>query len=355
MDGVSTEEEKEEIAKLIADYGSSSNTSWLEFARYKIWRADKDIKGSTFRPVQGYLRSDPYVFAWGNPLVSDPSALTETLLEFWKWCKSQKLKLVWCCVDDQMQKILGKGSKFNWSTVSCIVEDVMEPHNVVELATQAGGDSSAKDFKKNIRRAEREGVDIRELAWDSWSDTQKKEVEDGIVAWKQAKSGLQLASTSFQPWVDAEHRRYFVAEHDEKIVGILILAVVGGNQFQIKNAASFPHAPRGTSEFLIYQAMKVLEEEEEGATVASDRPRHVTVTFGITAADDLTAVDNLKGWRVSWLSKTYSKVVGATGITKRGDFRSKFGTEHVPMYVCYPSKQGFGIDGVRKLMKCLRQ
>lgn len=93
-----------------------------------------------------------------------------------------------------MQKILGKGSKFNWSTVSCIVEDVMEPHNVVELATQAGGDSSAKDFKKNIRRAEREGVDIREHAWDQWSDEQKKEVEDGIVAWKKAKSGLQLAS-----------------------------------------------------------------------------------------------------------------------------------------------------------------
>lgn len=123
--------------------------------------------------------------------------------------------------------------------------------------------------------------------------------------------------------------------------------------------------------------MRVLEEEDEGATVfdddedggrarsptrnlsadlsrdssvlsedsnaSSDRPRAVTVTFGITAADDLTAVDNLKGWRVyvqmlissldalvdlcctrSWLSKTYSKVVGATGITKRGDFRVRY-------------------------------
>lgn len=107
MEGVGTEEEKEEIAKLIADYGSSSNTSWLEFSRYKIWRADKDIKGSSFRPVQGYLRSDPYVFAWGNPLVSDPSALTETCLEFWKWCKSQKLKLVWCCVDEQARLLNG--------------------------------------------------------------------------------------------------------------------------------------------------------------------------------------------------------------------------------------------------------
>ena len=165
------------------------------------------------------------------------------------------------------------------------------------------------------------------------------------------------SQTSFQPWVDAEHRRYFVAEHNDKIFGILILAIIGGTQFQIKNAASCPTAPRGTSEYLIYQAMRVLEEEDEGATMfdneddggrarsptrnldadpsressvmsedsnASDRPRRVTVTFGITAADEVTPVDNLKGWRVSWLSKTYSKVVGATGITKRGDFRVRY-------------------------------
>ena len=93
-----------------------------------------------------------------------------------------------------MEKILGKGSKFNWSIVSCIVEDVLDPHNVVELANQGGGDSNTKDFKKNVRRAEREGVEFREIGWNAWSDDQKKEVEDGIVAWKKAKSGLQLAS-----------------------------------------------------------------------------------------------------------------------------------------------------------------
>src|SRR5712671_4721210 len=27
----------------------------------------------------------------------------------------------------------------------------------------------------------------------------------------------------------------------------------------------------------------------------------------------------------------------------------------MPMYVCYPADQGFGLDGVNKLIKCLRQ
>jgi hypothetical protein len=49
--------------------------------------------------------------------------------------------------------------------------------------------------------------------------------------------------------------------------------------------------------------------------------RGVTVTFGITASDTLTPVDNMSGWKITWLSKTYNKVVGLTGLTRRGDFR----------------------------------
>ncbi len=47
----------------------------------------------------------------------------------------------------------------------------------------------------------------------------------------------------------------------------------------------------------------------------------VAVTFGITASDSLTPVDNLSGWKITWLSKTYNKVIGLTGLTRRGDFR----------------------------------
>ena len=195
-----SDKDKEEIAGLIAEYGSSSNTSWLEFSRYKIWRADKDVEGSSFRPVQGYLRADPYVFAWGNPLVSSPTALDETCYQFWKWCKNRKLKLIWCCADGEMEKVLGKNSRFGWSTVSCIVEDMLDPKAVVELAKSNSSGAEVKDFKKNLRRAERSGVTVQEIKYNAFSDEKKKEVEDGILAWKKAKAktGLQLASVCFR-------------------------------------------------------------------------------------------------------------------------------------------------------------
>jgi len=178
--------DKAGIADLIAQYGSSSATSWLEFARYKIWRPSVPIPQSSFPPVQGYLRSDPFVFAWGNPIVSDPSALEATCAAFIEWARSQKLRPIWLCVDGQMEKVLGGvGSKFGWSALSCIVEDFLDPRSVVELAHSHGGGSEVKDFKKNLRRAERENVQVREVQADQWSDAMKRQVEEGIANWKK--------------------------------------------------------------------------------------------------------------------------------------------------------------------------
>jgi len=403
--------DKAGIAELIAQYGSSSATSWLEFARYKIWRPTVPIPQSSFPPVQGYLRSDPFVFAWGNPIVSDPAALEATCAAFIDWARSQKLRPIWLCVDGQMEQVLGGlGSKFSWSVLSCIVEDFLDPRSVVELAHSHGGGSEVKDFKKNLRRAERENVRVREVQTEQWTDEMKRQVEEGIVNWKKSKTGIQIASTSFQPWLDFEHRRYWIAEKDSNIVAVLVLSRIRHNQYQIKNAVSFPNAPRGSSEQIIYSVMSDLQDEgvttdesdsksEQGAMLwtqtdievarkleensshsrsqsvdsrrsdslpssgsssgntspTGSRPSGVAVTFGITASDSLTPVDNLSGWKITWLSKTYNKVIGLTGLTKRGDFRNKFHSQHMPMYVCYPAEDGFGLDGVNKLIKCLRQ
>lgn len=189
--------EKAGITELIAQYGSSSATSWLEFGRYKIWRPSVPIPQSSFPPVQGYLRSDPFVFAWGNPIVSDPAALEATCAAFIDWAKSQKLRPIWLCVDSRMEQVLGaQGSKFGWSTLTCIVEDFLDPRSVVELAHSHGGGSEVKDFKKNLRRAERENVQVREVKPDQWTDEMKRQVEDGISGWKKSKTGIQIASVS---------------------------------------------------------------------------------------------------------------------------------------------------------------
>ncbi|KAF8893055.1 hypothetical protein BD779DRAFT_1508634 [Infundibulicybe gibba] len=357
--------DKSTITELVAQYGSSSATAWLEFSRYKIWRPSQEIKHSSFIPVQGYMQRDPFIFAWGNPLVSSVEALEPTARAFISWVESQGLRPVWACVDRELEQILAQ-QPYHWNTMSCIYEDVIDPAHLIDL-TSPGAEgtaaaSAAKDLKKNLRRAEREEVSIREIKHDGWTDAEKGQVESGISCWKakKSKSGPQIASTTAEPWTDFKHRRYWVAEKDSKIVGLIILTPIQPKAWQIKNAISFPDAPKGTSEQLIYTALTDLHKEGEqhndpavknGRTEDDDR---IYVTFGISAADTVEPVNNLGGWKVKALSKMYGNVAKGAGLLGRGEFRNKFDSNHEAMYVCYP-EDGLGFDGMNSLLKLLRK
>jgi hypothetical protein len=208
---------KTEIADLIAQYGSSSSTAWLESQRYHIWRPQEPIPESSFVPVQGYMRNGvsaatifdkapslmsiflgTRVFAWGNPLVSDPSALAPTAHQFIDWAESRGLIPAWVCVDQDMQQALA--TALDWSTVTCIYEDVVDPVHIIHMTGPShkgvAGAHAVKDLKKNLRKAEKAEVDIEEIREFDWTDHERREVEEGINEWKKNKSGLQIASVS---------------------------------------------------------------------------------------------------------------------------------------------------------------
>ncbi|CAA7268795.1 unnamed protein product [Cyclocybe aegerita] len=259
--------EKSSIADLVARYGSSSATAWLEFDRYKLWQPSKAASQSSFTPVQGYMEKGPYIFAWGNPLVSDPAALPSVARQFIDFCESRGKRPVWSCVDRELEKILG-GDEFGWSTVSCIYEDVIDPAHVLELTSPEAkgqeGQKVVKDLKKNLHWADKYAVKVSEVKGSQWTDDDKIAIEQGIREWKSTKGGVQIASTTLQPWLDSEHRRYWS-------VGVLVLTPIQASSWQIKNAVSFPSAPKGTSEALIYTALKDLHDEQERAVVAGQK------------------------------------------------------------------------------------
>ncbi|KAL1676967.1 hypothetical protein EV122DRAFT_252875 [Schizophyllum commune] len=392
--------DKASIAELVAQYGSSSATAWLEFSRYKIWQAPAPMGGSSFPPVQGFMRQGPWIFAWGNPLVSTPAALEATARAFVQYAAGARV--VWACVDHAMEEVLGE--KLGWSTVHCIYEDVVDPRRVIEvveapekktkrLVTNAKGkedrehDEIVRDLKKNLRRAEKANISIEEAHGDL-KEADREAIEKGVADWRKHRHGLQIASTTLQPWLDQEHRRYWIARDAKgKPIGILILTPVHNHlhsdhkhddsiphpehpehpshsfkhpehapcvAYQIKNAVSFPDAPKGTSEKLIYSMLCDLDAEQNRRDKAGEKHDRITVTFGISAADKMSATHHLGGWKVTALSKTYAKIAKATGLINRLEFRRKFESIHEPMFVCYP-EDGFGLDGVKALLRALKK
>lgn len=96
------------------------------------------------------------------------------------------------------------------------------------------------------------------------------------------------------------------------------LAPVHG--FQIKWALEFPGAPLGAIEYIVAHVIRKLGD----AGVRS-------ATFGAGAAERLQPAENVGGFRVKTLEKTYNGLSHTFHLTSKGDFRGKFGIEQDPV------------------------
>ncbi|KAI6104886.1 hypothetical protein EDD16DRAFT_245205 [Pisolithus croceorrhizus] len=342
-----------ELADIIAKHGHAPATAWLERGRYRIWRpSSPQPSARSFLPIQGYLYANGWVFAWGGPIVAGGKEedIRTVAMAFVEWAQSHDLRPVYCCVNAELEDILGD---MGWSTVHCINEDVIDAEHVLELTSEddkGGHGSMVKDLKKNLRRAAKANIEVVRINHEEWTQEMRSEIEAGIEEWKSHRKGLQLAATSFDPWLDFDNREYWVARKSGKLVGILILTPVN-HSYVIKNCVSFPDAPKGTSERLIHDALQDLHDELE----KEGREGSISVTFNISAAGDLEPTRNISGWKFTWLSQTYRNVSKGANLLQRSDFRSKFDATKEPMFVCYPTEDGFGLDGIETLLKLLRR
>ncbi|KAK4056880.1 hypothetical protein OIO90_002130 [Microbotryomycetes sp. JL221] len=302
------DDDKSDLPWLIAEYGHASTTSWLE-KRYKIWRGTSTPE----RPrIQGYLESGSFVFAWSNPVCLETyEEMRATADEMYSWAKGRHKHLVWCCITDDFAHVLGEGvgpKNKGWSVLSCIREDMINV-NAVNL--------NNKDVKHNLRRAEKANLRIEEMILEGPDfepePRDKKQIEEGIAAWRANRHGRQIASASLLPWLDVSNRRYFVARTAEGIVALTILSPTSHDTYQIKNSIHFPNSPRGTSEALLTFVIKQMKEEG-----------HQGLSFGASAEKELHLEANLHGWSIKLLSKGYEKIIKKTGLAKRGEFRAKF-------------------------------
>jgi len=200
---------------------------------------------------------------------------------------------------------------------------------------------TSNDLKQNMKKAERAGIRIVERT-GAFTREERLEIDAGVKNWKKGRKGPQVASAAMQPWLDEEHRRYWVAQTaDQTAVGLMVLSRLKNNGYLIKISVVFPEAPRGTSELLNGNVIHALRDE--GADM---------VTFGVSASETLSPISNVGGSGMMWLGKAYGGIIKMTGLTNRGTYRKKFGCREDKLYVAYPPS-GLGWSGIQALMKML--
>lgn len=295
------------LEKLIANYGDASNTSWLD-ERFEIWRH------KTTGAAVGYgIRDKRFAMITGDPLC-DPSQQEEVVKAFVRFVENElKLTPVWMLVSEPVQDILG--NRLGWRTLTCVEEQR------VDADKHAAGPSG-----REARKVEREGISISELRPD---EDFMKRADAAIEEWKAKRSGKkQVHLTEVRPWVDMEHRRYFSAEKDGKVLAMVVLAQLAPRHgWQVKWSLDFPGTPSGVIEATVITAL---------STVSGP------VTFGAGASERFVPGANLSGVRAKFLSKTYGTITKSLRLNKKSEFRSKFGAYGEPIYVCYP-RRGLGV------------
>ncbi|KIE01036.1 aspartate-tRNA ligase, partial [Metarhizium majus ARSEF 297] len=301
------------VEKLIANYGDASNTSWLD-ERFKIWRHPSGA-------AVGYVKQDKFAMITGDPLC-DKTQYKDVCAAFVKFVLSElKLTPVWMLVSYEIQKILAQ--QMSWRTLSCTEEQRVDAtkHHAIN-----GGGPKA-------RRVEREGVKIHEVKPDA--DFIRR-ADEAIMNWKANRKGKQVHLTEVRPWIDMEHRRYYAAEKDGKVLAMVVLAKLSPKHgWQVKWALDFPGSVNGAIEVLIEYTLSTITGQ---------------VTFGVGVSEKLTPGEHLHGIRARFLATTYSSIVDSLGLRRKAGFRSKFGALGEEVYICYP-KHGVGLRDLQQIIK----
>ncbi|KAH9474781.1 hypothetical protein JR316_0013246 [Psilocybe cubensis] len=216
-----------------------------------------------------------------------------------------------------------------------------------------------KNLRNSLSKAYKSGLMVEEVPKEYLVESNQRVcIDEGIAKWKESKKGIQIASTTVNPWLDIEHRRYWLARLDSTVVGILILTPIHHGHWQIVNVVPFNSSPKGTSEALIHAVLKAIEAEqdtldESTSSLHSDStgdsipyPNYQIsigdatstpglVSFGISATQDVVPRHNPSP-KLETLVKIYNKVAYLGGLFGRKEFRSKFDPKYNIMYVCYP-------------------
>ncbi|GAO15752.1 hypothetical protein UVI_02043220 [Ustilaginoidea virens] len=301
------------VEKLIANYGDASNTSWLD-ERFEIWRHPTGA-------AVGYVRQDKFAMVTGDPLC-EKSQYNDVVAAFVKFVERDLgLSPVWMMVSYNVQKILGQQLK--WRTLSCIEEQRVDASKV----------HSVNGKGPKARRVEREGVKMQEVKPDA--DLMRR-ADEAIAAWKANRKGKQMHLTEVRPWVDMDHRRYYVADKGGKMLAMVVLAKLSPEHgWQVKWALDFPGSVNGAIEVLIEHALSTISGQ---------------VTFGVGVSEKMTPGEHLHGLRAKFLASAYASIVDSLGLRRKADFRSKFGALGDVVYICFP-KHGLGLRDIQHIVK----
>ena len=281
----------------------------------------------------GFLLAHRCAVVLGDPMCP-PGQRDELTAAFVKYCSDNNWSVIYAVATGNMRSFVNETGGGMLEFADILVANPQ--HN-----PEAG--SKGRHLRWNLNRARRQGVKVREYQGNGSPDTKLEvQVMEALGSWRTGRKGFQMYLGSPRLFADRPGCRWFIAECDGSVVGVLYMMRVNcaGCRYLIDLVFSTPNAPRHTNELMVVSAFQALREEGEEA-----------VCLGVGPKALLGEIQGF-GTLSSALARSFYKISNMM-VPQHGKtiFWEKFGIMHrEPLYLIF-QKPRVGIREFHALLK----
>ena len=194
--------------------------------------------------------------------------------------------------------------------------------------------------RNRVKHALREGTSVQEYSGDN------PDIENTLQAvatsWQKERQGPQVYLADFKVFEDRLGKRWFYAQKDTQIVGILILSQLQStNGWLLNNVLITKDAPNGISELLVISMLQILSKED-----------CQSVTAGPVPAFQLGEINGLNCFSAKLARGIYKIAKHIFHLSGREAFWKKFQPETLPSYLLFPDRN-LSYTSIKSLLKAL--
>lgn len=192
--------------------------------------------------------------------------------------------------------------------------------------------------RRKFKHASKEGALVKEYMQDD--PEIEKQIENAAAEWLKNRHGPQIYLCHMTLFKNRHGKRWFYAEREGRIVGILVLnRIEMKNGWLITNVMMLNDAPHGLSELLIISVLQILEKENCHYVLAGPIP-----------AKQLGTISGLNPFQAQlsrWIFKCAKRIFHLEG---HAVFWDKFQPKAESSYLVFPQKN-LRYSSIKALMR----
>jgi lysylphosphatidylglycerol synthetase-like protein (DUF2156 family) len=326
---VSDRDKRVSVAEGIRRWGNASSITFL------------DQPGHIFCSPQGvgfigYRASRTNVVVFGDPVC--PIEDTPTLVDsFHDYCRAQNRSIVYLTASENFARLILERGTF--SSIEIGHEIILDP--MINPLTSTGAD--ARRLRNKYYQSMRANMVVKEY---SGGDHQlEQRIKQLGAAWVKSRRGPQIYLHGVNIFAGRENKRWFYAEHNGMMLGLIMLNRIDANNGWVINMVMLlPEAPKFTSEYLILSVLEILRAERCGFLSAGTMP-----------SADLGRIENLAPLSKLFTRFMYQISKKVFKLEERQRYWKKFQPRKRPSFLLFSKKNVgfFDIYGIFQTMNTL--